>query len=63
MGSTMVGYLGHDPVVLLAIDAISAFGDAAHAKVRLTGDRLAVTVGGYTLICRRDGRRADFPAT
>lgn len=58
---TAVGYAGHDPVVLLSIDAISAFDDGVHAKVRLTGDRLAVTVGGYLLTCQRDGRQADFP--
>jgi heat shock protein HslJ len=61
MGSTLAGYAGHDPVVLLSADAISAFGNGIHAKVRLTGDRLAVTVGSYVLTCQRDGRQADFP--
>ena len=58
---TAVGYAGHDPVVLVSIGAISAFDNGAHAMVRLTGDRLAVTVGGYLLTCQRDGRQADFP--
>jgi heat shock protein HslJ len=61
MVSTAVGYAGHDPVVLLSVGAISAFDSGAHAEVRLTGDRLAVTVGGYLLTCQRDGRQADFP--
>jgi heat shock protein HslJ len=61
MGSTLAGYAGHDPVVLLSVAAISAFDNGIHAKVRLTGDRLAVTVGSYLLTCQRDGRQADFP--
>jgi heat shock protein HslJ len=61
MVSTLVGYAGHDPVVLLSVGAISAFDNAIQAKVHLTGDRLAVTVGGYLLTCQRDGRQADFP--
>jgi heat shock protein HslJ len=61
MASTLAGYAGHDPVVLLSVSAIFAFGDGVHAKVHLTGERLAVTVGGYLLICQRDGRQADFP--
>jgi len=61
MGSTLVGYAGHDPVVRLSVGAISAFGNGTHAKVRLTGYRLAVTVGGYLLTCQRDGSQADFP--
>ena len=61
MSSTSVGYTKNDPVALLAIDAIYAFGDGVQAKVQLTGNRLAVTVGGYLLICQRDGRQANFP--
>lgn len=60
MASTLAGYAGHDPVVLLSESAISAFGDGVPAKVNLTGDRLAVTVGAYLLICQRHGRQADF---
>jgi hypothetical protein len=62
MGTTGVGYVGHDPAVLLSVAAISAFNNGVHAEVGLTGDRLAVTVGGYTLTCQRDGRQADFPS-
>jgi heat shock protein HslJ len=61
MGSTLAGYAGHDPVVMLSVRAISAFDNGIHAKVRLTGGRLAVTVGSYLLTCQRDGRQADFP--
>jgi heat shock protein HslJ len=61
VGSTLVGYAGHDPVVLLSVGAISAFDNGIHAKVQLTGDRLAVTVGGYLLTCQRGGKQADFP--
>jgi hypothetical protein len=61
MGSTLVGYAGHDPAVLLAIGAIGSFGNGAHATVKLTGDRLVVGVGSYTLTCQRRGSRADVP--
>jgi heat shock protein HslJ len=60
MYSSAVGYAGHDPVILLSVSAISTFEDGVQAKVRLTGDQLTVTVGGYRLICQRDGRQADF---
>jgi hypothetical protein len=60
MASTLAGYAGHDPVVLLSESAIFAFGDGVRAKVHLTGDRLAVTVGAYLLICQRHGSQADF---
>jgi heat shock protein HslJ len=60
MASTLAGYAGHDPVVLLSESAIFAFGDGVRAKVHLTGDRLAVTVGAYLLICQREGSQADF---
>lgn len=58
MSSTLVGYAGHDPVVLLSVSAISAFGDGVPATVRLAGDRLTVSVGDYLLRCQRDGRQA-----
>lgn len=61
MYSTAVGYLGHDPVVLLSVGAISAFDNGVHAEVRWIGDRLAVTIGSYLLTCQRVGRQADFP--
>ena len=55
MAETYVEYVGHDPVVLLSIGAISAFDNGVHSGVQLTGNRLTVTVGGYRLICQRDG--------
>jgi heat shock protein HslJ len=61
-GTTAAAYAGHDPVVLLTQDAITvAFGVASHATATVTGDRLSVAVAGYTLICQRDGRQANFP--
>jgi len=56
-----VGYAGHDPVVLLAINAISAFDNGVHATATVTGDRLVVMVPGYALTCRRDAAQANFP--
>src|ERR1700733_6260362 len=46
------GYAGHAPAILLARPAIDSFDGAARATVRLTGDRLVVYVGSYTLACR-----------
>jgi heat shock protein HslJ len=62
MGSTMVYYGGHDPAILLAEDAIWSFSNGAHATVKLTGDRLVVGIGSYTLTCHRRGPQANFPA-
>jgi hypothetical protein len=56
-----MGYTGKDPVVLLAVSAISAFDNGVRATAALNGDQLTVTVGGYTLIARRDGRQANSP--
>ena len=61
LSSTLVGYAGHDPAVLLAISAIGSFGNGVHATVKLTGDRLVVGVGSYTLTCQRRGPQADVP--
>ncbi len=61
VGATAVGYAGHDPVILLAMDAIHSLDNVPHASVKLTGDRLAVTAAGYTLTCQRDGAQANFP--
>ena len=55
IASTAAGYAGHDPVLLLSVAAISAFGDDVHAAASLASNQLAVTVGGYLLTCRRDG--------
>jgi hypothetical protein len=62
LASTSAGYAGHDPAVLLARGAIGSFGNGVHATVKLTGDRLVVGVGSYTLTCQRRGPRADVPA-
>jgi heat shock protein HslJ len=56
------GYAGHDPAILLARPAIDSFDGAARATVRLTGDRLVVYVGSYTLTCRRSSPQADTSA-
>lgn len=55
MSGTLVGYAGHDSAVLLAISAIQSFSDGTRATYRLTGDRLTVTVGSYTLTTQRHG--------
>ena len=59
LSSTGAGYAGHDPAVLLAISAIGSFDNGVHATVQLTGDRLVVGVGSYTLTCQRRGAQAD----
>jgi META domain len=52
--STLMGYVGEVPDILLAMEAISAFNGVS-AAATVTGDRLAVTVGEYQLGCQRDG--------
>ena len=61
IASTLVGYAGHDPAVLLAISAIGSFGNGVQATVKLTADRLVVGVGSYTLTCQRRGPQSDVP--
>jgi hypothetical protein len=61
LASTLVGYAGHDPAVLLTIGAIGSFDNGVHATVKLTADRLVVGVGSYTLTCQRRGPQADLP--
>jgi len=53
-----VGYIGHDPIVLLTQSAISAL-DSVSATTALTGDSLQVSVdhGQWILTCRRDGQQ------
>lgn len=48
-------------VVLLAVSAISALDSGVRATATVTGDQLTVTIGGYALIARRDGRQANSP--
>jgi len=62
MRATLIGYAGHDPTILLAINAIGSFNDGVHATVKLTGDGLVVGVGLYTLTCQRRGQQPDLPA-
>jgi hypothetical protein len=60
LATTLVGYVGRDPVVLLSVSAISAFGNGVRALAGVRGDILTVSVAGYTLIAHRDGRQANF---
>lgn len=55
LATTAASYGRHDPAVLLAESAIGSFDNGVHATVRLTGDRLVVGVGSYTLTCQRRG--------
>jgi len=55
VGTTAVGYAGHDPVILLSQRAMMAFNNSAHATVKVTGNRLVVSVASYTLTCQRHG--------
>ena len=56
-----VGYAGNDPVITLAMGAISRLDDVADASVTVTGNRLDVVTGAYTLTCQRAGEQANFP--
>lgn len=60
LGQTLAGYAGHDPVVLLSVSAISAFGNQVRALANVSGSTMTVTVGSYTLIAQQDGRQANF---
>jgi META domain len=62
LASTAAGWTGSDPVVVLAIDAISAFDNGARALTVIHGATLTITVNGYTLIAQRDGLQANWPA-
>jgi len=56
-----VGYAGNDPVITLTMGAISRLDDVADASATVTGNRLDVVAGGYTLTCQRAGEQANFP--
>jgi hypothetical protein len=62
LSTTAVGYVGHDPAVLLAISAIDSFDNGVRATAAPTADRLVVAVGTYTLTCQRPSRQTDIPA-
>jgi len=55
------GYAGHDPITVLAIQALDSL-DAAAATTTLTGDSLQISVGHgqYILVCQRDGTPPRF---
>lgn len=55
LATSLVGYAGKDPIVLLTVSAISAFDPGVHAAALVTGNRLEVTVDSYLLDCQRDG--------
>ena len=55
-----VGYAGNDPVITLAMGAISRLDDVTDASVTVTGNRLDVVAGGYTFTCQRAGEQADL---
>jgi hypothetical protein len=50
-----VGYAGNNPLLLLAINAISAFNNGVHSTATVTGNRLVISVGDFLLNCERDG--------
>jgi hypothetical protein len=55
-----VGYAGNDPVITLAIGAISRLDDVADASVTVTGNTLDVAADGYTLTCQRAGEQGHL---
>jgi hypothetical protein len=57
---TAVGYAGNDPVMVLTISAIHGLDDVADASVKVTGNRLDVVAGGYTLTCQRAGEQGNL---
>ncbi len=61
VGTTLVLYVGHDPVTLLAESAIDSLSMSADATASVAGNRLTVEVRGYTLTCQRDGAQGNFP--
>ena len=63
VATTLVGYVGKDPVTLLAVAAISSFDDGSSAAVRNLGPgMIVIDVNGYALRCRRAGEQANFPS-
>src|SRR5262245_40883628 len=61
LSSTAVFDYRQDPATVLAIGAIYSFDKRLPATVTLTGDRLVIGVGSYTMYCRRCGPRPDPP--
>jgi hypothetical protein len=61
MATTLVAYGGDDPVVPLAVNAISAFNEGTRAAAKVSGDTLTVAVSGYTITAHRAARQGNFP--
>jgi heat shock protein HslJ len=59
LAASAVGHVAGDPVALLAIGAMSAFGDRVHAVASVRGDRMTISVGGYSIDCERDGVKLE----
>jgi heat shock protein HslJ len=59
MAVTLVAYGGNDPILWLTISAMDSLATAAKYPAVLTGGRLVVDIGSYTLTCRRVSHPAD----
>ena len=55
-----VGYAGNDPVITLAMNAISRLDNLADVPATVTGNQLDVVAGGYTLTCQRAGEQGNL---
>ena len=55
-----VGYAGNDPVIALAMNAISRLDNLADVPATVTGNQLDVVAGGYTLTCQRAGEQGNL---
>lgn len=59
MAVTANAYMGNDPILGLTNSAMDPLVTPATYPAVLTGGRLAVDIGSYTLTCRRAGHPAD----
>ena len=57
---SLVGYAGPDPVIVLAMNAISSLDNLADVPATVTGNRLDIVAGGYTLTCQRAGEQGNL---
>ncbi len=57
---TAVGYAGNDPVITLAMKAISRLDTLADVSATVTGNQLDVVAGEYTLTCQRAGQQGSL---
>jgi heat shock protein HslJ len=60
---TAVGYAGNDPVITLAMTAISRLDNLADVPATVTGNQLDVVAGGYTLTCQRAGEQGNLTSS